>query len=372
METWYASYPTEHQNELRAKFRLNERREMISAFWELYLYEIHRRLGFQVTVHPEVPGTTKRPDFKMRSGEHAFYLEAAVAAHSDKEVAQRLREALILDMINECHNADFSLSVDWTRIGRSTPKRAEVTEKVDAWLAALDWQAERDALAPYTWDDPRPLPVPTSTIEFRDWAVALTAYPRKSRDHDPERRLIGSPPTRGGIVDDITPVLRTLRTKASRYGKPDLPYVIAVGLMLDFAEFDDLEQALYGPETFVTTRPDGNRQPQMMISREPSGLWQRGREHRGTRVSAVFSVQSPSMNSLAAAEPSVWINPWATKPLGYEYPFSTVRAAIVENQLRRTPAACAPYEVLGLPDDWPSIRPFARRHASLLSRARRG
>lgn len=246
-----------------------------------------------------------------------------------------------------------------------------MTGRVEAWLAALDWQAERNALAPYGWDDPRPLPVPSRIIEFRDWAVSLTAYPLKTRGDDPDRRLIGSPPTRGDAVDDITPVLGTLKAKSSRYGKLDLPYVIAVGLMLDFAEFDDLEQALYGPETFVITRTDANRQPQMVISRQPNGLWQRGREHRGTRVSAVLSLQSPSMNSLTAAEPSVWINPWATKPLGYEYPFSTVRAELLKNHLQRTPGALAPYETFGLHEDWPGIQPFAQRHASLLARARR-
>lgn len=317
MEDWFAHYPAEHQHELSAKFRRDEQREMVSAFWELYLFELHRRLGFRVTVHPQVPGTTKRPDFRMDSHDHAFYLEAAVAAHSDEEAAQRFREALVLDMINDCRNADFSLSVDWKKIGRSTPRREEVIGRIEAWLASLDWRTERTRLVPYTWDDPRPLPVPTRVIEFGDWAVSLTAFPRKTRDAGSDRRLIGSPPVRGGAVDDITPLLGTLKGKSSRYATPDLRYVIAFGLMLDFAEFDDLEQALFGPETFATTRTDTNQKPQMVISREPNGLWQRGREHRGTRVSAVLALQSPSMYSLTAAEPSVWVNPgrrspWAT------------------------------------------------------------
>lgn len=170
--------------------------------------------------------------------------------------------------------------------------------------------------------------------------------------------------------DDIKRVLETLKGKASRYGKPDLPYVIAVGLMLNFAEFDDLEQGLYGPEGFTTVRRRADGQPEMIRARLPDGLWQRGLARRGTRVSAVLSLRSPYMYSLTASEPSVWINPWAAKALGYEYPFSTVIADCSENRLVRHPATLAAYEVLGLSQDWPGIQAFARRHARLFARAR--
>jgi hypothetical protein len=77
-----------------------------SPYWELYLHELHRCLGFEVTVHPEVPGTSTRPDFLMSNE------EAALVAYSDKEARRRQREALVLDIINDIKNRDFSLSVE--------------------------------------------------------------------------------------------------------------------------------------------------------------------------------------------------------------------------------------------------------------------
>ena len=231
------------------KFRDKDERNVASAFWELFLHELHRRLGFEITVHPSVPGTTRRPDFRFANAEHAFYLEAAVVAHSDKEMASRQLEAIVLDIINQAHSPDFSLSVDWKRVGRTMHRRQEVVGKVEAWLATLDWKAEREKLATRSWNDPRRLPAATTVIEFGDWAASLTAFPRR---------------TRGG------------KFKASRYGRPDLPYVIAVGLLLDFAQFEDLEQALYGPETLRVIWPFGDKQPEMLPSREPHGLWQHG------------------------------------------------------------------------------------------------
>jgi hypothetical protein len=370
MEAWFARYPKEHRHGLRAMFRGDDQRETVSAFWELYLHELHRRLGFQITIHPAVPGTAKRPDFRVDDGEHAFYIEAVVAAHSDEEVAQRMREAIVLDTINECKNPNFSLTADWECIGRTTPRREEVLGKVEGWLASLDSQAVRESLAPYGWDDPRPSPAPNAVIKFGDWAIRLTAYPRTVRDDDLDHRIIGSPPMTEASGDDIKRVLETLKGKASRYGKPDLPYVIAVGLMLDFAEFDDLEQALYGPEGFTIVRRSADGQPEMVRSRLPDGLWQRGPAHRGTRVSAVLSLRSPYMYSLTSSEPSIWINPWASKPLDYEYPFSTVVADCNGNRLRRSPGALAAHEAFGLAQDWPGVQAFARRHARLFTRAK--
>jgi hypothetical protein len=75
------------------------------------------------------------------------------------------------------------------------------------------------------------------------------------------------------------------------------------------------------------------------------------------------------MYSLTSAEPSVWINPWAVKPLGYDYPFSTVVTDCRENQLQRHPATLTAHEALGLAKDWPGVQPFARRHARLFARA---
>jgi hypothetical protein len=124
-----------------------------------------------------------------------------------------------------------------------------------------------------------------------------------------------------------------------------------------------------GPETLRVVWPFGEAKPQAVQSREPDGLWQRGRQHRGTRVSAVLSLRAPQPYGLTEAEPSVWINPWAARPLSYQYPFATATAELAANQLRRAPATRAAHEIFGLAHDWPGITPFAARHGRLRARA---
>jgi len=50
----------------------------------------------------------------------------------------------------------------------------------------------------------------------------------------------------GGIVNDPPAILDDLKDKASKFGKPPKPLVIALLCALDFATDHDIEQALFG------------------------------------------------------------------------------------------------------------------------------
>jgi hypothetical protein len=68
-------------SDLRGRLRAKQALQFEAAFWELYLHEVHARLGFEVVAHPSGPGTT-HPDFLVSRGEQHFYLEAVVPAPS--------------------------------------------------------------------------------------------------------------------------------------------------------------------------------------------------------------------------------------------------------------------------------------------------
>src|SRR4051794_5664303 len=59
LNRWFARYPTQHRPELRA--RLEDDENEFAAFWELLLHEVYVAAGYSVEIHPELPGTDKRP-----------------------------------------------------------------------------------------------------------------------------------------------------------------------------------------------------------------------------------------------------------------------------------------------------------------------
>lgn len=59
LEGWFLNYPENEKKELKSRFK----KDFYSAFYELFLYELFSKLGYEITIHPNLPSSPKRPDF---------------------------------------------------------------------------------------------------------------------------------------------------------------------------------------------------------------------------------------------------------------------------------------------------------------------
>jgi hypothetical protein len=97
-----------------------------SAFWELYLHEAYLRSGYGLTIHPEVAGTSRHPDFLVEGNGARFYLEAVRACASAASVgeekrledARRVLDTLGLDQYF-LDMATYAIGT-WTAAGQAT------------------------------------------------------------------------------------------------------------------------------------------------------------------------------------------------------------------------------------------------------------
>jgi hypothetical protein len=115
--------------------------QSLGAFWELYLHELFRALGYTLERDPEVPGTSRRPDFLVIGEGGEFYLEATTVGHSKDEMAARRRRNVVLDLVDEAQNPDFWVTINVPGEGRNTPSRRDIVPKLEAELNSLDWAA---------------------------------------------------------------------------------------------------------------------------------------------------------------------------------------------------------------------------------------
>lgn len=65
LEEWFSHYPADHAAELSKSFRSRLPGSHWGAWWELYLHELFSRLGYELSIHPSLPDSDKRPDFKL-------------------------------------------------------------------------------------------------------------------------------------------------------------------------------------------------------------------------------------------------------------------------------------------------------------------
>lgn len=75
---WLSRVASDGRADLVGRLRSPDDNQFRSAFWELYLHEALLASGFDVAIHPTLPGTTRQPDFLAGAGDTSFYLEAKV------------------------------------------------------------------------------------------------------------------------------------------------------------------------------------------------------------------------------------------------------------------------------------------------------
>ncbi len=338
---WFERWPADDREQLRSRLMAKQPSDFDGAFWELYLHEVHHRLGFTITREPAMAGVRTRPDFLMERDDGAFYLEATIVGPSAREVADRRAEDAVIDLINAAYHPDFSIRVHNVAVGPQQVAKRKVVAAVERWLGTLDWSIERPRI-----NDFRREP---NHIEVNGTHLFLSPYAR-----DPQVRgsrsfpTVVMGPTRTGVKDEPPMIRDDLEDKASKFGRPDKPYVIAVLCQREIVDDLDVEQALFGPEVVsIPVGPDGPvGDPR--LQRDPQGFWQRGERKQATRVSAVLSAIALHAWSADVVPPRLWLNPWATRPLDVELPWAAVVPDLDANQLVRREAEATPAELLGL------------------------
>jgi hypothetical protein len=87
LSPWFERYPAANRDRLRRRLMGKQPSDFDGASSELYLHEIHARLGFTITIEPEMPDVSTRPNFLMERDDGEFYLEATIVGPSGREVA---------------------------------------------------------------------------------------------------------------------------------------------------------------------------------------------------------------------------------------------------------------------------------------------
>jgi hypothetical protein len=340
IEEWFIRYPVAHADELHARPRTDDQHQ--AAFFELFVHEMLTRSSWAVEVHPELPGTTRRPDFRATRGDQHVLVEAATVMESGIVQAASARRAMLLDALNRLiESPSFFVNIYPKREGPSSLSARQVASQVTTWLRRLD----PDQVAIEYVRSPRP----RSMLEIaRDgWSIDFVAIPKK-----PEARgRLGVRPIgglmAGGYIDTRTPLRDAIRMKATAYGKLDAAFVIAVNVATQFdADEISVMEALFGRETF-TFGPAGIDD----MRRQANGSWIGPKGPCNTRNSAVLVVNRFGPWKLAGAFAKVYRNPYA--PIACPIDVLPFPCAVTHGDEMASGEGILVRDLLSLPESWP-------------------
>jgi hypothetical protein len=337
---WLAHMPADARNELIARMRYGGDREFGASLAELSIHAFILGSSCRARPHPEVPGSTKQPDYAVadQGGAPLAYVEVTTVNPAATQEAEKNRENPVYNAIDAAKiPAGSILGYRLVRAGQRSPAVRPLVAEVERW-------ARENAEAAKTQEV-------SKIFTAGDWIVELDLYSGGS-DPEPPTQAIGVAQIQSGVIAPHKDLRDALYEKTKKYGALDKPYLIAIGDGKDQLFSKDsihsaLSDAVFGDE-IVQVRGD-----EVYITRAKNGFWHGPEGPRNQHVSGVLLLPQTGLWRLREEkwQPVLAVNPWAERPLPDV--LRTVSRFEADNGRWTFRDGKRFADIVGLPDPWP-------------------
>ncbi|HYD50185.1 MAG TPA: hypothetical protein VEB21_17640 [Terriglobales bacterium] len=353
VEAWLGHFPSRARAKLRTRLRSTDNVVFLPAFFELYCHEMLRQHGYLCEPDFPIEGAAgKNVDFKVHppDGKPPFLLEAIVPGLSGPAAADRARIDAIYNAIDaKLDSPHFFIAIEEANAKPRVPiPVGTLCRQMEKQMARLN----PDVFAAQP-RGARRMSGPLWKATAAGWTVVYSLILKSPALRGrPGVRPIGSVARELNHEELLSTIRAAVRAKASRYGRPGIPYIVATNVVacrwaLPSLDVADGKEALYGREIVVSSRDD----PKPRLDRAKDGVFVGPKGPRHTRVSGAMLVSAITPWSVASQSPVLYHHPWAEHPA----------AGILE----RLPAVfpppnrdlyregCEGRELFELPEGWP-------------------
>jgi len=334
---WVDALPSDARPEVVGKLSSGDDHAFDGAFWELYLHQLLTGSGVDVEVHPDVPGTSKHPDFLVHAAQ-PFYLEASKVGAPPEKLTSERRLRDVEAILHSTRVYGWTLSFTWHRIGPRPLRATGLRNRLVAWLDGLDRFRGDDEYAD------RPL----FSYDEDGWKLSFTALPVGS-DQASLVAIRGA--GRASGVDNKSGLDRVLSVKSRRYGT-NLPYPLVTAILSN-TEFPtrlyEVQPTLYGRHWL------GPSQVTDFTELSTDGHWRTTRGWRRSHNPYVIVGSGIHLYTMHKTVPWLWrtLDPSVTADLDMPWA-APVDVTVAEP---KAPLARANLAALGVTDDWCSGEP---------------
>lgn len=345
-QAWADDVGDPHYADVRAALRSDDSQAR-SVFLELFLHQSLLGAGCRVAIHPDVPHSAHRPDFVAVNEGASVYVEAIVPGISRSRRARASREAALLASLDQVGDPNFLLMITRIQQSANSAPGASFRNQIRDWLATLD----PDLVHPHD--------LPTLALVRDDWRVTVKAIPVRASSRSKIARSIGVyAHADAEFVDDGSKIRAALKTKTSRYGDLDAPFVVAIG-MHSFGDDDGaVHNTLYGSTAWVVDDSGTNNELTTRAIRRRDGYFGVPSAWRNRRVSGILIVNQLSLHDPTRAQVTLWLHPDPLHALPERSMFpGSVKEWDGEKVVER-PGRSSNREILGLPESWPLGDPW--------------
>lgn len=251
LERWFHNYPEEEKKELKNRFK----KDFDSSFYELFLHELFCKLGYDITIHPDLPSSPKKPDFLISKDNLELFIEAKVVKGKtmEQEAFERKRNELY-DNLNKLNTKDFFLNIeDVCFLTQKQPGTKEMIKCIEEELKKIDPDILREELEKNGIQN-----LPKIEYKNRDVHIIVSPIPVSPSTREEKIRPIGIYPAEAFWGGGEESLKESIEKKAKRYGKLDKPFIVCLNsLDIRTSGKIDVDNAIWGTVAFSwSTNPE--------------------------------------------------------------------------------------------------------------------
>lgn len=249
-EEWFQQFPLDQKKKLKRRLQSEDFGEFMSAYFELKVFAILKRLDCTVEVEPSFPKTSGTVDFYVTNHQEHFYVEATVCGVGRGILSSNTNEQNVVQKINEYlkdPHSDIWLSA--TGELRTTLGKKRVVEPFEKLLKTYTADDVRSLYSEWGWAIVQNRL--STAIKEGDWV--LEGYLAPPIASDGRGQIRG--PDRVGVVDGFPPLAKALDKKAEDWRKKKLEkeiFLITVNVCHSEFWWGDERDAMFGRSTPIS------------------------------------------------------------------------------------------------------------------------
>jgi len=283
LEKWFSKLPDSEKYEVKNRFK----KSFDSVFYELFLYNFFKELGYEIIIHPKIDNTDKKPDFLIIKDGIEIYIEAKIC--KDKSNFEEANEKLIerfYETIDKIESPHFMFHIETLKLKtKNQPSTKELVRNIKNKIAELDHKRE---LTKTKGDFSSSLPkFENLFFENEEILINIEFLPVNEDAIGKPRRSIGMRPIETFIGGAEESIRESILTKAKRYGKLDKPYLICINtLSIKSSSYYDIDAAIWGSIAISFSTDPNNRDEKWV--RSADGIFYNNGSKRITNVSGIM------------------------------------------------------------------------------------
>jgi len=342
LNNWFLNYPEDEKNELKKRFK----KSYSSAFFELFIFELFRKQGFEIVIHPELVDSSKKPDFLIKKDRLEIYVEAKEARDKTREEeALERRINHFYDSFNTINSPKFFIYVKKILFkSNRQPQTKILIRDLENKIASSEPNKILEQIKESGFDN-------ESTLKYEDddIFIIISLIPKSSKAQFKEGlRPIAMYPMVTEIGGSEGSIRNAFIKKAKKFKNLSKPYIIcinAIGIKGD-TEFD-IENAIWG-SLMLTWSTDPNN-PNEHLTRKNDGFFYGNKGPQYRKVSGVLVTQ---VNSFNIPKAPFWFvkHPFSEKEIDFDN-FKLSYNHVIKNKIQRIVKSNFG-EILNIKDDW--------------------